>query len=754
MRAIRQHRHILPALAAALLAALIVGISPVVARADASAGIAILHSNDVHCAGLATSESAIGYAGIAQAVHDAESTYGEGNVTLVDAGDAIQGQPIGTISKGADLVDLMDSAAYDVAVPGNHEFDYGVAQLQALAKSADYPYVSCNVVNTQTNTPLFDAYTLKAYTVAGEEVTVAYVGITTPTTLTSESPSIFQNSAGETVWSFYGEDDGQALYSQVQETVDAAEAAGADYVIAIAHLGKGASSTVPECYTSTAVVANTTGIDGVIDGHTHEIYNVTLPNKDGEQVPVAQCGTQFQAYGQMTITPDGDPGPEDVKSEVVVAKDLAEPVAQDAAVAEAVQAKQDALQEELGKAVGTSTVGLSVYSADAEGNPWWWVARMRETNLGDYVADSYRAFLDADVAIINGGGIRAPDTWVSELSNGTFGKPAGSMTYGDFMSINSFANSLQLVEVTGQDLLDALEYSVRMLTPAMDDQTESTGSFLQVSGITFTANIATASPVVENADGGFESVNPLMTRRVSDVKVNGEPIEPDKAYTLATIPLLLSASGNYTMFADCEYLRENAGIDYDALVSYLQDDLNGTIGSAYANPDGDGRINLVAGEATVYRLYNRWSGEHLFTTDRTEIQTLTGLGWTNEGARFTEYADTDAEDSEGVFGSDATRVPVYRIWNVYNGDHLFTTSTDEIAALMALDPAGWQSEGVAFWAPTESDVPVTRLYNPYLTTNGGAGSHLWTTLEGEVEDLTNLGWKDEGTGWYAVAELV
>ena len=745
-----RHRH--PFVLAALFAALLVGLAPVVARADEpNSGIAIIHSNDVHCGGLATSASAIGYAGIAQAATDAEALFGEDNVTLVDAGDAIQGQPIGTISTGADLVDLMNAAAYDVAVPGNHEFDYGIPRLQELAKMASYPYVSCNVVNTQTGEALFEPYTLMTYSVDGQEVTVAYVGITTPTTLTSEAPSIFQDASGATIYSFYGEDDGQALYAQVQKSVDAAEAAGADYVIAIAHLGKDATSTVPACYTSTAVVANTTGIDGVIDGHTHQVYNTTLPNKDGQQVSVAQCGTQFAAYGKMTITPDDTPGPEDVTSEVVVAADLDAPVAEDATVASAVAAKQAAVNAELGQQVGTSEVGLSVYGPNENGEPWWYAARMHETNLGDYVADAYRALLDADVAFINGGGIRAPQTWVEPLANGTFGKAPGSMTYQDFISINSFANNLQLVEVSGQDLLDALEYSVHKLTPAMDDATENMGSFLQVSGITFTADVSIPSPVKENADGGFDSIDPLVTRRVSDVMVGDEPIDASKTYTLATIPLLLNASGDYPMFADCTYLRPDAGLDYDALVTYLQDDLHGTIGSAYANPNGQGRINLIGTPATVIRLYNRWSGEHLFTIDVDEVQTLVGLGWTNEGARFTEYGESDNPDDP--FNEGNEYMPVYRLYNRYNGDHLFTTSTAEAQGLMLLDANGWVSDGIAFWAPKTSDVPVYRLWNPYMTANGGAGSHLWTTSEAEKDELDELGWDYEDIGWYAVKAI-
>lgn len=741
-----RHRHApkgAVALALALVLAALVG-APLAAKAEdspaAEHAIVIVHSNDVHCSGLATSATAIGYPGIAQYASEAKESYGAANVTLVDAGDAIQGQPIGTLSKGQDLVDLMNVSGYDIAVPGNHEFDYGIAQLQALEGTADYPYVSCNVVNTQTGEPLFDGYRILSYEIDGQTYEVAYVGVTTPATLTGSDPSIFEDASGQTIYSFYGDDSGEALYDQVQTTVDAARAEGADYVIAVTHLGKDASSSVPERWTSTAVVAHTTGIDAVIDGHTHQIYNTTVPNEDGAQIPIAQCGTQFQAMGEMYLYPDADPGPDDIQSGIVQASDLHQPAPQDPTVAAAVQAKQDALDQELKQVVGTSQVGLSVYAPNDEGDPWWWAARMHETNLGDYVADAYRSLLDSDVAFVNGGGIRAPQTAVTPLSNGTFGFAAGPFTYNDFISINSFANTLSVVEVKGQDILDALEYSVRALTPAFDDETEAEGSFLQVSGLSFTARVDIPTPVIENSDGGFESVDPSMERRVRDVTVGGAPIDPSATYTMTTIPIILG--GDYTMFADATPVKPDVGLDYDALVRYLRDDLGGTIGQAYADPAGQGRITLTTSESPVqetvkvYRLYNPSSGEHLFTTSLVEYQTLSGLGWDEEGTCFEEYASVGT-------GEQA----VYRLYNPSNGGHFFTASAVEADRLIAL---GWKSEGIAWYGPVAGGIDVFRLYNPNMTADGGLGSHLWTTSKNEESVLEGLGWKGEGIGWRAV----
>lgn len=567
---------------------------PAYAQESGQQGIAIVHTNDVHCGGLLAQKnkdgtfSSVGYDGVVQAKADLQKQYGQQNVTLVDAGDAIQGQPIGTLTKGEDIVRIMNKAGYDIAVPGNHEFDYGVARLLQLAEMADYDYISCNIINTQTNKPLFKGYEVETYEVGSQEVSVAYVGITTPVTLTSTSPAVFEDEQGQLIYSFYQGDDGQALYSQVQKVVDEASQE-ADYVVAIAHLGIPASSSVPEIYTSQAVIENTSGIDAMIDGHTHEIYNTTVKNKLGQEVSLSQCGMQLQAYGTLIINPDGDPDPSDITSELTIAAKQEE-IPVNEGMTSFIEEIQDGLNVYLSQKAGENRVPLSFLSPDDEGKPWWYTARMHETNLGDFVADAYRAKTGAQIGLVNGGGVRWKDQ-VCDIE-------PGILTVGNMIDINPYANSISMVEIKGQALLDALEYSVRMLTPAFDDETEANGGFLQVSGISFDADISIPSPVVTNEDGSFSAVK--GTRRVSNVKVGGEALDPEKDYTLGTITYLIEGGSGYTMFKDATYLLSDASLDYESLLDYLQQDLKGVIDKGYENAEGSGRINLFAAQGSPF----------------------------------------------------------------------------------------------------------------------------------------------------------
>ncbi len=549
--------------------------------------IAIVHSNDVHCSGLETSESAIGYAGIAEAANEARSQYGIANVTLVDAGDAIQGKPIGTLSEGGDLVSIMNQAGYDVAALGNHEFDYGMDRLFELQEMADYEYVCANMQNTETGELVFKPYTVLEYPVGSDTVRVAYVGITTPTTLTATNPTVFENAAGNLIYSFYGDSTGDALYNQIQSVVNDArseEGGNADYVVALSHLGASATSSLPERWTSTALVAHTTGIDAVIDGHTHLVYNDRVPNANGQMVAVAQAGTAFEAYGTMVITPDNTPGPEDVVSTITRASaDLP----QDESVAQYVKNIEADLAQTLNEPVGSLDVFMQVYSPNADGAPWYWTARMRETNLGDFVADAYRKTLDADIGFVNGGGIRW--NWDGDATN--FGIRPGILTYGNAIDINPFANSLSVVELDGLTILNALEFSVRQLTPAFDDETEANGGFLQVSGISFKARVDIPSPILTDDNDNFIGIS--GDRRVFDVMVNGEPLDVTKTYRVASITFLLDGGSGYTMLRNSDYLVREASLDYEAIIKYIQDDLGGTIGAGYTDPAGAGRIELL-----------------------------------------------------------------------------------------------------------------------------------------------------------------
>lgn len=520
--------------------------------------IAIIHTNDVHCGvspavdknGTATS---LGYAGLMTVVKNAQTTYGADHVALVDAGDAVQGKPIGTLSSGTYLTEIMNEANYTVATLGNHEFDYGMSQLQTLTTSANFPYVSCNFINLSTGQPVYDAYKTVDY--GGTKV--AFVGITTPESLTKSSPAHFKDENGEYLYGFCQDESGQKLYDCVQNAADEARAAGADYVVALGHLGE---SGVASRWHADTVIANTTGIDALIDGHSHEVYDQRIANKEGALVPLAQTGTQLQTCGMIVI----DPATGTITTESVVP-----PVEQDPDMAAFVKAKEDLLAGTLNKVVASSQVDLKAVDYDADGQWLNWAVRIRETNLGDLVADAYRSTFGADIGFANGGGIR------SDVEK-------GEITYGEAIAVQPFANELCMVETTGQTILDALEMSARSYP-------EPNGGFLQTSGLTYELREDIPSPVALATDGSFVSIE--GERRVQNVRIGTEPIDPAKTYTIASIPYLLKDGGDgFTMFKGSTPIVDEGALDYEALISFINTELGGVIGSAYENEDGAGRI--------------------------------------------------------------------------------------------------------------------------------------------------------------------
>ena len=537
--------------------------------------IAIVFTNDVHCSidektsdGVKTNA---GYVGVASIADSARATYGEANVELVDAGDAVQGGPVGTLTKGKAIVDIMNAAKYDYAVPGNHEFDYGMDRFNELVKASKATYLSCNFTDLRTGRAPLKGYAIEAYEGvepaaddADDVVKVAYVGITTPETLTKSSPVNFQDESGNYVYGFCQDETGAALYASVQKSVDDARDEGADYVVAIGHLGE---SGITDRWTSEAVIANTTDIDAMIDGHSHETYSEVVQNKQDEDVVLAQTGTKLANVGELIIDPDAKDG-KDISVAVTPAAQVETGIgATTGAVKRAVAEVNKELNTELNTVVGTSQVDLK--SEDANTGLY---VRWQETNLGDFVADAYRARLGADVGLANGGGVRA------SLS-------AGEITNGNLLAVQPFGNELCLVEVTGQTLLDALEMGVRKLP-------DYSGGFLQVSGIKFSVNVSIPSPIVTDANGNFVSVE--GQRRVSNVMVGDEALDLDKTYTVASHAYMLLQGGDgMVMFKDGKVLLESVMLDNQALIEYVTKDLKGEIGQEYANPEGQGRIVIT-----------------------------------------------------------------------------------------------------------------------------------------------------------------
>lgn len=543
-------------------AALVIGIFPAIpAIADTddstSSGesVYVLYTNDIHC-------EVSGYPALA--AYRAQLLENGENVVTVDAGDAIQGEAIGAQTKGSAIIDIMNTVGYDYAIPGNHEFDYSLSTFLDLTKNADFTYLSANFVDLQTGSTVFTPYAVKDF----DGKKAAFIGICTPETYTKSTPVYFQDENGNYLYSF----SENTFYETIQNTIDQAREDGADIVIAVGHLGINGTASG---WKSTDVIANTTGIDVFIDGHSHEtIANNIYQNKDGEDVPLTSTGTKFDNFGIMKIQMDAS----DASNDISITAQLLHPseVTYDSSetASEAyhsVQNKIDHYNQELSylyEVLGTAEIELTINNAEG-------VRRIRsgETNLGDFVADAYRSICQADIALVNGGGIRASVS-------------AGDVTRKSLMDVNPWSNAMCVIEASGQQILDALEHGARNLP-------EENGGFLQVSGLTYDIDTWKESPVIMDEQGTFQSIDPAKERRITNVKVNGQALEPDKMYTVCGSVYTLQNSGDgFTMFKNDKVVaQDNLPTDATMLISYFTDVLNGRITAGqYGNIAGEGRI--------------------------------------------------------------------------------------------------------------------------------------------------------------------
>lgn len=512
--------------------------------------IVIIHTNDTHC-GI---EENLGFEGVA--AYEKQMKALTPYVTLVDAGDAIQGAPVGTLSEGGYIISLMNQAGYDFAIPGNHEFDYGMSRFLKLSTGLDCGYYSCNLVKGPSMQQVFKPYKIINY----DDVAVAYVGVTTPESITKSNPTNFQNTTGGYIYSLCEDTDGQMLYRQVQEAVDAARAEGADFVILVGHLG---NEGVTEKWTSKSIIANTNGINAVIDGHSHETFTEQAPNKDGVLIPVAQTGTKFANIGKITITPSKEIRMELV--DAVTAQDGG--AASDDDMKDLIAKIKSQYEASLKTVLGRTNVKLTSTNPDTNQR----AVRNSETNLGDFCADAFRVLLGTDIGIMNGGGIRGSID-------------AGDITYEDALNVYPFGNMICAVEATGQQIKDALEMGASLYP-------EESGGFIHASGLTYTIDSSVPSSVRTDERRNFTGV--AGEYRVKDISVNGEPIDLEKTYTVASHNYWLKSGGDgMSMFVNCPVVRDDVMVDVDTITTYIQDHLGGVVGEEYSNPHGQGRITI------------------------------------------------------------------------------------------------------------------------------------------------------------------
>ena len=517
--------------------------------AEINDDIVILYENDVHCA-------IDGYAKLAAIKK--ETAAKSAHVGVVSAGDFIQGSSLGAISQGDYIVDLINLVGYDAITLGNHEFDYKLSRLKKLADDMYTKPVCSNFQKIGESKTVFEPYTIVTY----GDTDIAYIGVTTPDTLTSSSPAQFKDENGEYLYTFHGDD----LYETVQKNIDAARNVGADYIIALTHLG---TENVFEKWSAQSLVKNTEGIDILLDGHSHSVVEkLTVEDKSGNDVIITSTGTGFKNIGKLTISGGI------IKTELIPTETYTKT---DSVISDHIKQINDEYRVLGERKIGTSKVELIV--SDPEGNR---LVRHTETNLGDFCADAFRVVTDADIGIINGGGMRA-------------GISKGDITFNDILSVYPFNNRVCVVEVTGQQILDLLEFGV-IFYPVEN------GSFYHVSGITF--DLDKTVPTSVKLDNDMAFVNVDGEYRISNVKVlnknNGkyEPLDIAKKYSLASHNyLLLEQGGGTTMLAGAKVLSDSGMLDVELLEVYITEHLNGVIGEEYKTSQG--RINVIDGKEII-----------------------------------------------------------------------------------------------------------------------------------------------------------
>ncbi len=515
---------------------------------EKSSDIVILFENDVHCA-------VDGYSKLSAMKNElmSQNEY----VGVVSMGDFVQGDTLGAISQGEYIVNIMNMVGYDAVALGNHEFDYKLHRLNEICQALDTKPVCSNFFKTGEETPVFEPYVIKSY----GDVDIAYVGITTPDTLTSSSPAQFMDEKGNYIYNFSGEN----LCAVVQSAVDSAKEEGADYIVGLSHLG---TENVYQQWSVPTLIKNTTGFDAVLDGHSHSVVeSMIVEDKSGNEVTVSSTGTKFANIGKLTVS-EGEISTQLISTESYTRTD--------SEIDEYILHINEEYSKLGDRVVGESEVDLLF--ADENGNR---LIRNTETNLGDFCADAFRFVTGADIGVINGGGIRA------ELSK-------GEVTFNDILSVYPFNNNVCVAKVTGQQLLDFLEMSVYFYP-------EESGEFQHFSGLTYTLNAYIPTSVKLDENKAFVSVE--GARRVSDVSVldsetgEYEPIDVSKYYTIASHSfLLMDHGGGATMLNGSEIISNSGMLDVELLEIYISEHLNGVIGKTYEASQN--RVKVVSKEQT------------------------------------------------------------------------------------------------------------------------------------------------------------
>ena len=503
-----------------------------------SDNIVILYENDVHCV-------VEGYSKLSAMKKELNETYK--HVGVVSGGDYIQGGSLGVISKGEYIINLMNLVGYDAIALGNHEFDYRLERLEELVDMMNTKPICCNFNKIDDEDSYFEPFSMVSY----GDIDIAYIGITTPTTIKSSSPTQFRDDNGELLYTF----NPTTLYDIVQDNIDLAKESGAEYVIALSHIGYADDEIYGDLEDVETLIKNTNGLDVVLDAHSHTVIEEKkIIDEGGNEVILSSTGTKFEYIGKLIIS-DGKFDTELIKTTDYQKTDEA---------VDAYLAQIAAEYAELGnRKVAYSEVELITH--DADGNR---LVRSAETNLGNLCAEAMRSLVNADIGYVNGGGLR------SNIS-------AGDVTFNDLLNVFPFNNTVVLAQISGQDIKDMLEM-------AMMKWPNENGSFPHLAGIKFSFNTQISSSVIINELEEFQGVSGEY--RVYDIKIfdretgTYEPIILNKEYTIAAANYyLLDYGSGMTMLKNVKILSNDGMLDVEALEQYIVQELNGKIGQEYAD---------------------------------------------------------------------------------------------------------------------------------------------------------------------------
>lgn len=482
--------------------------------------IVIIFDNDAHC----NIDGYVPLAGLRDAIVASDTAY----CATVSSGDFVQGGTVGTLSEGQYVIDVVNAVGYDVMALGNHEFDYGIDRLYELVDHLDKStLISCANFYSATeavNQPIFNPYIIKQMGARK----VGFIGALTPSAMQSESYA-FYSQDGKPQYDLRHDD----TYALVQQAVNQARAEGADYIVVLSHLGESRTDI-----TSPGLIAATTGIDVVLDGHSHSVVPCdTIPNLKGEPVILAQTGSKLANVGKLVIGTDGR-----ITTELIPSSQITYSNDRVAAVVDSIHALT---AEVTARVCGHNDQLLTVNGPDGKR-----LVRNGETNLANLIADAIRWKGEAEIGLVNGGGVR------TDL-------PAGDFTYGHLLDVQPFSNELCVALISGSLLWSAIEVSCADL-PAEN------GMIIQPSGLRYVVNV--------NDEPRVKSVEVLNARG------KYEPIDLDREYKVALTTYALSQYNG--LFLNCEVVNSDLGVDVEATYDYVAEKLNGRIGPEYAKAQG------------------------------------------------------------------------------------------------------------------------------------------------------------------------